>query len=166
MAKKIGSFIQKLAIIAMGFLIAVNTYLLSRRFLFNERLPKLFGFCHVVVVSGSMQPSINVGDLLILREEGSYRAGEVVTYRYGEKLVTHRIAFLGDGYFVAKGDKNGAYDAPAKIDSVEGKVFLIVPHLGRVSLFLRTRAGIFFAVLTSFLLVLGAQITDREKPAH
>ena len=52
----------------------------------------MFGWRQMVISSGSMEPAISVGDLILVRRQPAYRVGEVVTYRLPDgAYITHRI---------------------------------------------------------------------------
>ena len=55
-------------------------------------LPTVFGWGNAVVLSGSMEPELPVGSLLLIHREESYEVGEIVTYEdENGSLVTHRL---------------------------------------------------------------------------
>jgi signal peptidase len=104
----------------------------------------------VVVMSGSMEPSLRLGDLLVV--EG-YRSrlpdvGDVVVYRsrrYG-RVVVHRVVSVdesrGDVTLVTKGDAVEVSDGePVKMDDVLGSVCWRVGWLGLPSYFLWRALG-------------------------
>ena len=87
-------------------------------------LPGLIGFKPVVVLSGSMEPALHVGDVAVLRPVDSDRlkVGDVITYRSAGHLTTHRIIRIEEGQsglaFYTKGDANETADgAPVHGDS-------------------------------------------------
>lgn len=93
-----------------------------------------------VVLTGSMSPAINPGDIVLLASPSRVapEVGEVATYtarRFsGEKvgLFTHRI-IGGDATtgFTMKGDANPTPDTQRpKIADIEGVVFFVIPFLG------------------------------------
>jgi signal peptidase len=93
---------------------------------------------YVMVRGVSMRPTYHTGDLVITRQERTYRKGDVVAYRVPEGqvgegiIVIHRIVggSARNGY-VVKGDNNPAPDDwhPHPQD-VKGKAWLVVPRAG------------------------------------
>lgn len=82
------------------------------------------------VVSGSMEPNLHVGDLLIM-SSADYQIGDIAAYQRGKMTIIHRIIEInGDGY-VFKGDHNSVPD-PEVVSSSQiiGKVRMAVPLLG------------------------------------
>ena len=82
------------------------------------------------VLTGSMEPTITVGDLVISRPyaAGDLREGTVLNYRNGDISVTHRVVALnGDGTAVMQGDANDGPDVtPITEEDVLGIVFFVV----------------------------------------
>ncbi len=97
---------------------------------------------YLTVLSGSMVPQMQVGDLVIDEsvKATEVRAGQVITFRDpegGRRLITHRVRSVTPaGEFidiVTKGDNNNAVESwqmPA--DGEVGRVVARVPKLGRV----------------------------------
>ncbi|MCE4619793.1 MAG: signal peptidase I [Desulfurococcales archaeon] len=83
------------------------------------------------IVTGSMEPSINRGDLVFIRHVDSVSVGDVVTYRKGRMIVTHRVYQIFDDGVRTKGDANvepDPYIVPYR--DILGRVVLRVPLLG------------------------------------
>lgn len=114
------------------FLLALIVSILLSLWLFyqmttGELLTKIAGFSVLRVDSGSMEPSISVGDILIIKECGDYEVNDVVTYNVdNDYLVTHRIIEKKEEKnFVTKGDNNNTKDTDKVTkENIEGKVIL------------------------------------------
>lgn len=99
-----------------------------------------FGWVHSIVYSGSMEPAINVGGIVIIRpvDTDTVRVGDVITFKVEgneDLMITHRVVEVinnGDGnQFLTKGDANEGNDiAPVSSENVVGKVWLDIPYLG------------------------------------
>lgn len=108
-----------------------------------DNLPKLFGVGEVVFLSGSMQPTIEVGSLGIVHEEKNYKEGDIVTYIKERTLITHRIKEIrSDKEIIVQGDANNIADEPISKDMIEGRIILTIPHMGSVLQILKTPYGI------------------------
>ena len=108
-----------------------------------DNLPKLFGVGEVVFLSGSMQPTIEVGSLGIVHEEKNYKEGDIVTYIKDRTLITHRIKEIkSDKEIIVQGDANNIADEPISKDMIEGRIILTIPHMGSVLQILKTPYGI------------------------
>ena len=132
-----------LAVLA-GFFLVYNVYMFAAR-LSGEPMPRFLRLASAVVVSGSMEPQIGVGDLIVTAARGEYETGDVITYIGPDGVsTTHRVVAKEGARYVVQGDANGAPDPfrPAAEDIV-GKVVLVLPGLGRAAAFLQTPFGIF-----------------------
>ena len=158
--------IQALLLFLLVAAVVSNFYIMIMQVFYKQDFPKVIGFAHVVVVSGSMQPAIDAGDLLILREQKEYQVGDVVTFRWNNSLVTHRIIAVDGDRVVTKGDSNNVADEPQQISRIEGKVVLCISGAGKLILFLKTPLGILLMIIAAVLiaetLIFGQQ---RRKKA-
>lgn len=106
-----------------------------------------------IVKSGSMEPAILTGAIVVVRPETSYAVGDVITFGEDTKRqipTTHRIYSEeqkdGITYFTTKGDANEDPDPdPVKQNDVIGKVLFNVPYAGYILDFARQPVG--FALL-------------------
>lgn len=93
----------------------------------------------VIIYSGSMRPAFDAGDIVVVAKKDPVflRAGDIISYRVEDSPVPviHRIMEITeDRIIVTKGDDNNHSDKPIKPEQVRGKVVLIVPRLGWVSI--------------------------------
>lgn len=111
-------------------------------------LPRLMGWVPLTVLSGSMEPTIPTGSMVVVeRLEGEadlakVEVGDVISFMprpNDPTLVTHRVVSTGgkaDGstVLVTKGDANGANDRdPVAAEQARGLVRYHVPYAGYVS---------------------------------
>ncbi len=112
------------------------------------------------IVSGSMEPTIKVYDVIIdfrVKNPEDIKVGDVITFKSTSNIsrgliVTHRVIDVkvvnGRYEYVTKGDYNPTSDTDtAKFDNIIGKVVLKLPQLGRVQFFLSSKIGWFLVVL-------------------
>ena len=154
---------QKILIIFLSVVLLLNLYLFAMQVIFGKQLPKLFGMAQIIVVSGSMEPAVQVGDLLVIREQDRYEDGDIITYRSEQSLITHRIISVKENSIITQGDANNVADAPITPSQVEGKMLLRVPGLGRAILFIKTPIGILAALVSGLILIAISIIADRKK---
>ncbi len=82
----------------------------------------LFGYSLYRVNSGSMEPTLEIGDEIIVQKTDDYQVGDVVSYLVdGKNTVTHRIVSIENDIIVTKGDANGVSDDPVHRENVIGK---------------------------------------------
>lgn len=151
--RRIFKIIQVVFVTLMCAILLVNFYLLAARLIFKKDLPKIFGFAQIIVISGSMQPAIDVGDMLVIREQSGYAVHDIVTYHTSQSFITHRVVEVNDGELLTRGDANNVIDDPIALSAVEGKVVLQIHGAGNLLLFLKTPFGILMMLLVLFLLI-------------
>lgn len=81
-----------------------------------------FGFRVYKVGSGSMEPYLNVNDLILIKASKNYNLNDVVTYKNNNEYITHRIIFLDDNECITKGDANNTSDKAIPKDKIIGKL--------------------------------------------
>jgi len=101
--------------------------------------PLAFGWGSYIVRSGSMEPSIKVGDIVIakpLAHDESPTLGRVMVFtnpaRTDGELLVHRIvARNDDGSYTSAGDANEFTDStPVARDDVRARAVLLAPYAG------------------------------------
>lgn len=106
-------------------------------------IPKATGSRPLTVLSGSMQPAFNPGDVVIVKpiDTKNLQIGQVITFQAESgkpELTTHRITsvvFTGEGrQYLTRGDANGANDpVPVKPEQIRGTVWYSVPYVGHAA---------------------------------
>lgn len=79
------------------------------------------GYYVFFVSSGSMEPKLKIGDVILVKKEPSYEVGDIVTYTLDDAYITHRVVDFDGESVILKGDANSAIDQPINIRSVVGK---------------------------------------------
>jgi signal peptidase I len=126
-------------------------------------LPIPGGVKTFVVKSGSMEPGIKTGSVVVILPQKSYKVGDVVTYGPNTKLkapTTHRIVSESGTpdrrFFLTKGDANNTPDV-REISQREiiGKVVLDIPYFGYVVAAAQKPLGFGVIVGVPALLIIG-----------
>ncbi len=99
----------------------------------NQKI-KLFGFSIWIIDSGSMLPTLKIGDAIIIKEQPEYEKGDMITYQVDEfYYVTHRIIEKTNEGYVTKGDFNNIEDKGRVLpETIEGKVVFHSTILGYI----------------------------------
>lgn len=138
----------------------------------------LFGYRIFYVLTGSMEPTINAGALIVVHrnQDGIYETGDIITFRshsseiYGQPN-THRIVEVieknGERGYITQGDANSSPD-PGILngDEIYGKVIWYsgkVTWIGSILGFLTTPTGFLLIVLLPILLITISQMKDFTK---
>lgn len=138
-------------------------------------LPRLAGYRLYTVVSGSMEPEIPLGSLVMVHdaEPADIVEGDIIAF-YGAvdsaAVITHRVVGNSPamGEFITKGDANEERDVnPVDYNEFIGKVEHVVPGAGGIAEAMTGPAGRRAAgcliVLAAVFLVLGSVLEHTGK---
>lgn len=122
-------------------------------------VPRLFNCQVYAVISGSMEPSIQVGSLVCVEgyKPENIVEGDVIAFYSDDSsgaVIVHRVVsnrVLG-GEFVTKGDANDTEDLhPVSYDRFQGKLIFAIPYMGRILYLTSTPEGKLASVSVIFL---------------
>lgn len=115
-----------------------------------------------VVQSGSMEPTIRTGAIVLVKPQSEYKVGDIITFTANrrDEPITHRVDDVrlqgGEPVFVTKGDANNAPDDKevAQKDII-GRVLFDVPFVGFAVAATKTPIGfVALIVVPAALLIL------------
>ncbi|OGO79225.1 MAG: signal peptidase I [Clostridiales bacterium GWB2_37_7] len=141
--------------VSVSFIILVSLlYIMSAAQTRNNpaHIPSVLGFTPLTVVSGSMSPGIETGDMVVIKKGNkNIKPGDIVTYRLEDVLVTHRVKDIFDTntaeVFITKGDANGIPDyKTVERSQILGKYMFKIPMGGYIKAGLRGLTGILIIV--------------------
>ena len=145
--KIIGQFILCLILI---FFILLNIFSMNNK--------SLFGFRIYRVISGSMQPALQIGDVIIVKKSNNYSERDIITYSNGLTTITHRIIAINNDEVITKGDANEVDDKPINKEQIVGKFFFRISNFSLFSIILSKNVIyliMIFLLVLIFLLVIG-----------
>ena len=131
---------------------------------------RLLGMQVFNVISGSMEPTYSIGDLLYVKtvDPDSVKVGDPITFVLNEDLVvaTHRVVAIDsqNRQFTTKGDANENEDAaPVHFNNLVGVPVFAVPMLGYVSAYIQSPPGMYVAIAFGVLLLAVVFLPDLLK---
>lgn len=99
---------------------------------------------HPTLLSGpSMRPGLWAGDVVIVKKvpADSIQVGDIIKYQQLERHVVHRVVEINrEGksiIFITQGDNVDSPDPPVMQEQLVGKVVLVLPKVGYLSIWLR-----------------------------
>ena len=108
--------------------------------------PDFFGVKTFSIISGSMEPTINIDDIVLVRKVDriNIRKNDIVTFQIEGEIITHRVIdiqfFEGDLIYTTKGDNNEVIDTQKIVyDQIEGKYIGRIPKAGKLLSFLKNK---------------------------
>lgn len=137
-------------------------------------LPLAFGARPQTVLTGSMEPAISPGDVVVDERiaPGEAELGDVVTFRDPEdqsRLITHRVVAIrraGSHYwFRTRGDANNTTERWRVAAAGDlGRVAYVVPWVGHAAVLARTPFGLWLLVLVPLLLLAAEELWRIWRP--
>ena len=122
---------------------------------------RIFGFTPYSILSPSMTPEYQVGDLVYVKDTKpeEIQTGDVITFVANDDLllVTHRVDEIDreNSLIYTKGDANQNRDAaPVQYENVVGVVKFSLPKLGFVSNYFTSPSGRYMGIAVIFVLIL------------
>lgn len=135
-----------------GLILGLSLYRWNAETLTGNKMPMPFGYGASVVLSGSMEPSLHVNDLVIIRRSEAVQPGDVVVYQSGNLLVIHRVVSVTEDAIVTRGDANNVSDDPISPKDVKGVMVWAIPGIGALVLALK-KPPVVLALLAAALLL-------------
>ena len=160
MLKKWKAVMRIVLLVIAGAVVGVNLYSWNAKSLMGNSLPMPFGCGVAVVLSGSMEPTIRIDDLIIVTEQEDYRENDIVAYQSGSMVVVHRIIEVEPDTVITQGDANNAPDAPIRKEMIKGKVVHWIPGAGRIARLLKSPVATVILVGGALLL---SELTLRKE---
>ena len=161
--KQLKTALRMLALLILGVFLGIRFYAWNAQHLTGNAVPMPFGVGASVVLSGSMEPALSVGDLLIFTEEEHYEVGDVVVYQSVRTPVEHRIIALDTETVITQGDANNAADKPFGVQLIKGKVVTVVPLVGHLIWALNTPLGTILTIAAAVLLMELSYRKERQE---
>lgn len=128
-----------------------------------------FGYKQYIVMTGSMEPSYNIGDLIFEKEiaKEDIKLNDVITYSLenGQDTVTHRVVDIieenGETYYQFKGDNNNSPDPDlVTYKQIQGKVIYKINKLGSLIAEFVSGTGV---ILILIIFILSYMKTNRKE---
>lgn len=76
-------------------------------------IPILWNYYPLIIVSGSMEPTLKVGGILYYRtiNISDYNENDILVYKMKKHIISHRIVKIDNNSFITKGDANKKSDS-------------------------------------------------------
>lgn len=137
-------------------------------------LPLAFGARPYTVLTGSMEPAISAGDVIVDERISplSAEVGDVVTFRDPEdqsRQITHRVMRIRRAgshlWFVTRGDANNATERwRIAADGQLGRVLYTIPLVGYAAVVTKTPLGLALLVIVPVVLLAFDELLRIWRP--
>ncbi len=158
--KKIMQVFINILLVLVTLLILFLVYRIVSIKFFNKDVTLRYTFYEIA--TGSMEPTLNVKDFIIVKESDKYSVGDIITYKEDNSYITHRIIKINGDTLVTKGDANNSEDKIISKSEVIGKVVKIIPKGGVIKEIILTPKIIFTLLVTLVLINLCFSLTKKE----
>lgn len=173
--QKFSNWLVIIACVVLIPVLVLNISIMIQAKTNSDEVPSIFGYKPFIVLSGSMETEIRMGDLIVTKniEPKSLKVDDVIAFRDAEDTVTtHRIIDIvekdGVSYFITKGDNNDSQDQNlVEYKDVEGIYLFRIPSVGSVlnSLAEPTTIVIVLLGITAIFAVSFILSSKRERAA-
>lgn len=156
-------------LILILFLIC-NHVLIAKSYTNKDEIPSIFSVSATYVMTDSMAPYINGGDLVFIRKVAAedVATDDVIAFFDPESaepmVVVHRVKEIlldteGNISFLTKGDANNTVDMVAvPADNLVGKYVFRLRGLGSVAMFMQTTSGLIVSVSVPIILLICGEV--------
>ncbi len=171
--KKIFKFILSPILI---IIVLFNLYIVFQKITHPNQVVTIFGYRTYIVSSGSMEPFLEVGDIILVdkvENAESINVDDIITFSNGEgKDITHRVIEIKDvnnnKFFVTKGDNNNDKDGnEVRFENIRGKYSNKIDGIGKFILNVKTSFGAISFVIVIFAIYFWmGKREDKEIERH
>ena len=167
--KRILRIIKTVLNVVIGIFIALFLLVVCLQ-RFTDNTLSLFGFRMFTVLTGSMEPKYNVGDVLFSKsiDPDEIQVGDAISYlgKSGDvkdKVVTHEVIEIendenGEKIFHTKGIANIIEDPIVHADQIYGKVIHKSTILSFISKTIRTPVGLIVLIIIPVFYIIGSEM--------
>ena len=154
-------------------ILLINLTLIAKSYLNKDEVPNVGGVLPLIVLTDSMYPQIESGDLIICKtiSAENVKVEDVISFfdpaGNGTSIVTHRVVEIveqnGETFFRTRGDHNNTEDkdlVPA--EKLVGLYKTRIPGAGNIAMFMQTATGLIVCVLLPILLLVGYDLIRRR----
>ena len=141
------NIITKAGTLVLGILVCLLIIILGiqayNKLIVHDETAGILGYNYKTVLTGSMEPAIPVGSIVITKEQSSYEIEDIISFQEEGDIITHRIISIDRERYITKGDANNVADTEeVQQKQVLGKVILTIPLLGYLVMWLMSPIGI------------------------
>lgn len=95
----------------------------------NKEYIDIFGYSVFSTETGSMSPTMEKGDIVIIKIGDEIKENDIITYKKDNVLITHRIVSIDGDTIITKGDYNNTEDEPITKNEIIGKEVAIINNV-------------------------------------
>lgn len=147
-----------------------NIFLITKSTLDQTSPKTIFGHKAYIITTNSMEPTINVGDIIIVSgiEKSNIKVDDIVTFEQEGKTITHRIVEVnktdqGEKY-VTKGDNNQVNDVEEiTYEQIIGILVFKIPRIGNIILLLEDKIYVILLLNLALIIYINTRRVEEKK---
>lgn len=173
MRHKVFSIIGAVLCVILIPILIINVTLIVKSYTNEKEVPSIGGYFPLIVLTDSMYPEIESGDLIINNtiDADDVKEGDVISFYdpqgNGTTIVTHRVVEVvednGELFFRTRGDNNNTEDkelVPA--DDLVGIYKSRIPGAGNVAMFMQSTPGLIICVVLPIIIFIAYDLIRRK----
>ena len=150
--KKIKKTINIIEYVILFTVIFVNIILVFESVHNPSKTPSIFGKKAFVIISGSMIPEIQIGDVVIVKDTETVNINDVIAFRKDSSVIVHRLVnkmnVKGTIMYQTKGDNNNIADSELVAPKdVEGVMIGKIPFIGKIIMWIYNNLSVFIVIV-------------------
>ena len=168
MLKQISKIIKVVSYCLFGVIVCVSLFVLTLRFL--GETPSVFGYSFYYVLTDSMEPEINAGDMILSKKTSpeELEVGDVITY-IGEsgdlngKIITHKIIEIKGDTYVTQGVANDIPDPTIRSSQILARYVTTIPLAGELFSIINSKYGFVILIIIPLAFLMVNEISTIVK---
>lgn len=121
--------IVNLIIFILGIIALIAIWASIQLSVQNKEYIDIFGYSAFSTSTGSMSPTMEKGDIVLVKIGEPTKEKDIITYKKDNKFITHRIIEIDGESIIAQGDNNNTQDETITKDAIVGKVVYIINNV-------------------------------------
>ena len=144
-------------------LILFSLYKLISIKILHKPYANTFGYSIFEIATGSMEPTLNVKDLIVVKITKDISVDDIITYIEEDNLITHRVISTEGDNITTQGDANNSIDNNITKDAIIGKTVYIIKKGGLIREAFLTPRNIIIITITLLLISISTTTIKNKK---
>lgn len=147
-----------------------NIGLIVKSIINPTKTPDFFGYKTFVVISGSMEPEIDIYDIVGIKEvdQNELEINDIIAFRQGQSIITHRIIEIknedGNIKYITKGDNNNIKDEnEVHYSEIEGKLSFKIKKLGFIIVLLKNKIVLILVLVVLYMMYVNNKRLEQKN---
>ena len=161
--KNTSNILLNILLVIVTLLIIIGIYYLIQIKILNNKYANIFGYTFFEVATGSMSPTIEIGDVVIVKISNDVKENDIIVYQEENNFITHRLIKIEEDKIITKGDANNTEDKPIEITQILGSVIYIIPKLGVIKKSILSPQVLILITILIILLGIAIKLTSNTE---